>query len=109
VVKTLVTVAVIVAVVRRLLRRHGNRDRAFRRGVLRYLVPIGQDPAAVLASLRAAGVASEPDLVDGESVVVISLTPPHTRDSVRDLVRRAPENMQGDPRPARAVTFADES
>ena len=62
----------------------------------------------MLGSLRAAGVASEPDLVDGESVLVISLTPPHTRDSVRDIVRQAPENMQGDPRPTSSVTFSDE-
>lgn len=106
--KTLVTIVVIVAMARRLLRRHGTRDRRARHGVLRYFVPTGQDPAAVLGSLRAAGVTSEPDLVDGESVLVISLTPPHTRDSVRDIVREAPENMQGDPRTSRAVTFSDE-
>lgn len=110
VLKTLVTMVVIVLMVRRLLRRHGDRGRtAGRGGVLRYQVPTGQDPAAVLGTLRAAGVASEPDVVDGESVVVISLTPPHTRDSVRDIVRRAPENMQGDRRPSRVVTFSDES
>jgi hypothetical protein len=104
------TMVVIVAIARRLLRRHGTRHRTgVRAGVLRYRVRTGQDPAAVLGTLRAAGVATEPDLVDGESVMVILLTPPHTRDSVRDIIRRAPENMQGDRRTSRVVTFSDES
>jgi hypothetical protein len=103
--RVFVAVAVIVVTLRRYLRRrpHGARARE-----VRYHVPNGQDPAAVLAAMRVEGLSARPENVAGEPEVVISLRTPGGRDRVREIVRKAPKNMQGDPHAVDSVLFSDE-
>ena len=77
-------------------------------GEVRYRVPAGQDPAAALGWLHVAGITSRPELVNGQSVLVISLSSSVSRERVRDVLRQSPENMQGAPRTSDIVTFSDE-
>lgn len=90
------------------LRYFRDRRHAARGGEVRYRVPAGQDPAAVLATLRVEGLSAEPDSVAGDPVMVVSLDKPGARERVREILRTAPANMEGDPHAAESVTFADE-
>jgi hypothetical protein len=104
--RILIVAAAIVLTLRRYFRRrpHAGLDA----GEVCYHVPNGQDPAAVLAAVRLQGLSARPEVVAGEPVVVVSLDTPGDRDRVREIVRQAPENMEGDPRSTGIVTFSDE-
>jgi hypothetical protein len=54
-------------------------------------------------------MAAEPHVSDGESVLAISVPTSTSPEAVRDVIRHAPENMQGDPGRTDAVTFVDEA
>ena len=75
---------------------------------LRYRVPEGQDPAAVMAALRGKGFEPGGDIDDSQDVLVPCRTD-RDRERVRDAIAAAGTNME-DPRgrgPA-AVRFLDE-
>lgn len=78
---------------------------------LRYHIPPGQDPAAVLAALKVEGYdAVRDDRFDTPDVLILT---PSGRDRERAHVRAvladSDANLEGDPQPAgRRVTFADE-
>lgn len=79
---------------------------------LRYHIPPGQDPAAVLASLRLEGYdAVCDDRFDDPDVLILT---PAGRDRERAHVRAVlahstPTNLEGDRQPAgRLIRFADE-
>lgn len=74
---------------------------------LRFRSPVGQDPAAVLGKLHRAGVTAVPDLIGGETEVVISC-PPGDRERVRSVIADAPRDMDGDPLDSPSVRFSDE-
>lgn len=81
------------------------------RDVLAYEVPDGQDPAAVLSALVAAGLPAVPALRNGHRLVLIDEQ--GRRDSVvrrqaRRVIAAAPLNTLGDPAPPHAVVFLDE-
>jgi hypothetical protein len=67
---------------------------------VRYRVPDGQDPAAVLHALHAAGhdatLAEPPETAD---VVVVCGDDRMSREEVRAVIARAPMNLGGDPAP----------
>ncbi len=99
-------VLVLVALVRRLVRRasrggHGPTE-------LRYRVPEGQDPAAVLATLRVNGFAARSTTSEGAPIVVISLPAPAGRERAREILRAAPVNTEGDPSGETDIAFTDE-
>jgi hypothetical protein len=103
---TPVAAVVTVVAIRRLLRRRKGAPGLVRE--VRYRVPGGQDPAAVLAALRVEGFSARPGASAGEPEVIVPLDEGRGWDEVRDIVRNAPVNMQGDRRTARSVSFTDE-
>ncbi|GAA1479154.1 hypothetical protein GCM10009623_36000 [Nocardioides aestuarii] len=73
---------------------------------LRYRVEPGEDPASTVAALHAAGFDA---VSDGDVVLVVGdADPERDRSEVREVLRNAPLNTQGDPRPAGSVRFMDE-
>lgn len=99
-----------------LMRRHReptpglDSDVVPERASLRYTVPDGQDPAAVIAALRVAGYDAARDSVGNTNDVVIACEEdtPELRERVRSVIAAdAPLNMEGDPMPGQ-VRFADE-
>lgn len=73
---------------------------------LRYRVEPGEDPASTVAALQAAGFDA---VSDGDVVLVVGdADPERDRGAVREVLRSAPVNTQGDPRPAGSVRFMDE-
>ncbi|MEP9381644.1 hypothetical protein [Nocardioides sp. KR10-350] len=79
---------------------------------LRYHVPRGQDPAAILAALQVEGYEAVRD--DQSPQPDILILTPHGSDRERAKVRavllhEAPLNLEGDPMPSdHQVRFADE-
>ena len=79
---------------------------------LRYHVPNGQDPAAVLAALKVEGYEAVYD--DRAEVPDVLILTPSGADRERAHVRAVlnhgtPQNLEGDPQPAgRQIRFADE-
>jgi hypothetical protein len=115
VVVILVVVAIVVGGV--MLSRLGKHHEAQREEVasaahtLRYDVPVGQDPAAVLVALSRGGFEAIPDAVDQHLLTIVLPLGPQQRDEVRVLI----ENEAGqtlDPQdqhvPGGPVRFADE-
>ena len=112
----LVVVALVVGGV--MLSRLG-KDRAARheevagaRDTLRYDVPVGQDPAAVLVALARGGFEAVADPVDQHALTIMLPLGPQQREEVRVVL----ENEAGqtlDPQdehvPGGPVRFADES
>lgn len=83
---------------RRLEQAQGQRS-------LRYRVRPGEDPVSVATALRAAGF----DVVSDDGLLVVTGDDPEQdREQVRDVVRSAPINLEGDPRAERPVRFLDE-
>jgi hypothetical protein len=87
-------------VVRRASRRELDRsDRLQRPGrpTVRYRIPPGQDPAAVIAELRSAGFDASADSEPGPSSPVIIIGTANgshpDRDQLRDLLAGAPVNI----------------
>ena len=79
--------------------------------VLRYRVPVGQDPAAVISTLRQAGydVAREQAPTRIQEIVVTDPTGAGLdRSAVRATIARAPIDLGGAPAPAHRVVFTDE-
>jgi len=79
-------------------------------GALRYHVPDGQDPVAVVAALSAAGIdatyEARSDLAD-----ILITTPAgadRERARVRAAIEQAPIDMEGHSMPPHEVRFADE-
>jgi len=80
---------------------------------LRYHVPVGQDPAAILAALQAEGYEAVRDDHPTATQDILILTPSgadRERAKIRAvLAHEAPLNLEGDPKPADyEVRFADE-
>jgi hypothetical protein len=93
----LIVLVVGVVAVRRFSRdavHESDRLQSSRRPTLRYLVPPGQDPAAVLAALLAAGYDASPDSEPGPSspmVIIGSRTGgPPDREAVRATLAEVP-------------------
>lgn len=79
---------------------------------LRYDVPVGQDPAAVIAALRQAGYRVARDLRPTHIQELLITSPGGTtldRDQVRAAIERAPIDIEGASAPPHAVVFADET
>lgn len=78
---------------------------------LRYQVPVGQDPAALVAALRLEGYEVVTD-TDQASQDILILTPAgadRERARVRSVIEHdAPIDMEGHPMPDHEVRFADE-
>jgi hypothetical protein len=95
-----------------------GRDRASRRQevsaadhTLRYDVPVGQDPAAVLVAVCRGGFEAVPDPVDHHAITIMLPLGPKQREEVRVLIENeASETLDPqDPRNSdRPVRFADE-
>jgi hypothetical protein len=79
---------------------------------LRYRVPVGQDPAGVISTLRLAGYHVERDQrpTHIQEVVITSATDGALdREQVRAAIERAPIDIEGAPAAPHPVVFADES
>ena len=81
--------------------RRSDRLQASERPTLRYQVPPGQDPAAVVAALRAAGYDASPDSEPGPSSPIVIVGGRHgaapDREAVRaTLVRTSGTNVNPD-------------
>ncbi len=107
-VRPLAAVVVLVAGVVGVLRRRRRRRRVENTDDLRYRVPVGQDSAAVLATLRVAGFRATPETVAGDQRVVIICDPVADRQRVRALVGAAILDVDGHPAGAGSVSFLDE-
>lgn len=92
-------------------RRRARRLAAGRAGSLRYVVPVGQDPAAVIAALRQAGYdvvrEHEPTRIQ-ELVIACPGGVDGQRSDVRAVIAHAPMDLGGAPPPEHRVVFADE-
>lgn len=78
---------------------------------LRYTVPEGQDPAAVMAALRLEGFEPVPDSATAGRDVLIPCPAGKERERARVravLAHAAPLNLEGDPADTSSVRFADE-
>lgn len=101
---------------RRFVRRegaHGDRLRDDREGTVRYLVPPGQDPAAVLAGLGRQGYDAVPDPSVGQPRELL-IAARHDGRIDREEVRRVLAgitdlNLEGDQVTVPDVRFMDES
>lgn len=97
-------------------RRAGNTPVAgeMPSGTLRYAVPVGQDPATVVAALNRHGydAALDPEAAVGSSQVVLVGRPdggqPDREDARRVIGEEATLNFEGDRPDAGPVRFADE-
>ena len=105
----LAVLVVAVLVVQAASRRQQDKVEETRRpdvGTLRYAVPDGQDPAAVVTALQNEGYDA---VVEGTEVVVPCRTDPQReRAHVRSVIAAAPLNLEGDPAQQREVRFRDE-
>jgi hypothetical protein len=95
----LVIVVIVIAAVA--IKRFGNREvaRSDRlqyadRTTLRYEIPPGQDPAAVLAGLRGAGYDASPDSEPGPSSPIVIIGA-HGGSPDREAVRRTLSELDG--------------
>lgn len=77
-------------------------------GQLRYHVPVGQDAAAVLATVRVAGFSATVEMAGEHEDIVIACNPDRDRESIRHLLAKAPVDMAGHPFDPPPVVFADE-
>jgi len=79
---------------------------------LRYHVPVGQDPAAILAALQLEGYEAvrDDDLATQDILILTPSGADRERAKVRAvLAHEAPLNLEGDPKPRDyEVRFADE-
>jgi hypothetical protein len=109
----LVLVIGAIAVVR-MARRNQEREawaKSSETQSLRYSVPEGQDPAAVMAALRQEGYEPIQDQDTAGRDVLIPCPAGKDRDRARVraiLVHVAPLNLEGDPADTSSVRFADE-
>jgi hypothetical protein len=109
----LVLVIASVAVVRMNRRKEAREARA-KSGeteFLRYRMPEGQDPAAVLAALRQEGFDPVQDSETAGREVLIPCPAGKDRERARVraiLLHAAPLNLEGDPADTSSVRFADE-
>jgi hypothetical protein len=111
---------VLLVVALRALRRKGRLRRLLvgrpapsyeKPGSLRYRVPVGQDPAAVVTTLRQAGyevIRDEAPTHIQELVIQCPAGPEHERARVRSVIAQAPVDLGGSPAPEHLVRFADE-
>jgi hypothetical protein len=80
---------------------------------LRYQVPVGQDPAAVIAALKQAGYEVVRDDAAMQTQDVIILCPSgadRERAKVRAVIAHdATLNLEGDPAPEHEIRFVDEA
>ncbi|HET8666209.1 MAG TPA: hypothetical protein VFM08_17975, partial [Nocardioides sp.] len=65
------------------------------RSTLRYEVPEGQDPAAVLAGLRGAGYDASPDSEPGPSSPIVIIGEAQGGEPDREAVRRTLTELDG--------------
>jgi hypothetical protein len=87
------------------------RRRAKKGGSLRYHVPVGQDPAAVITTLRQAGYEVTRDQAPTRIQDVVIACPEGVdieRERVRSVIARAPIDLGGAPAPAHQIVFEDE-
>lgn len=77
---------------------------------LRYRVPVGQDPAAVVAALRQAGyyVTRDEAPTRIHDLLITDATGSLDREAVRTAIERAPIDLEGAPAPQHRVVFVDE-
>jgi hypothetical protein len=74
--------------------QHSDRLQRHERATLRYEVPAGQDPAAVLAGLRQAGYDASADSEPGPSSPIVIIGG-HGGDPDREAVRRTLTELDG--------------
>jgi hypothetical protein len=74
--------------------QHSDRLQRDERATLRYEVPAGQDPAAVLAGLRQAGYDASADSEPGPSSPIVIIGG-HGGDPDREAVRRTLTELDG--------------
>lgn len=100
VVAVFVVVVVLVVAMRQFARRsmeEGDRLQAESKPTVRYEVPNGQDPAAVIAELRAAGYDASPESEPGPSSPIVIIGAANggepDRERLRTLLARASVNI----------------
>lgn len=98
-------VAGVIAVTRRQTRRADHVDHGDV-AALRYRVPEGQDPSAIVAALHQEGYAAVGESQD--VVVPCRADPDRERAHVRSVIAAAGTNIEGDPSPEQEIRFADE-
>ena len=76
---------------------------------LRYHVPPGQDPAAVLAAVREQGLDATIRMDGGYEDVVVVCDPERDRERLRRILRDAPVGMAGTHTEGPPIRFADET
>ena len=101
--RPLIVLVVVLLALRELLHR---RSRDAGPDVVRYRIPAGQDPAAVMGALRVHSVSARQHMVDGEPVIAISLDAPGDRARIQGL--RCAHERGGRSGPTESVTFLDE-
>jgi len=92
-------------------RKRGRRPAPRPSRSLQYRVPVGQDPAAVIATLRQAGYRVERDVrpTHIQDLLITSATGSMLDGGrVRAVIERAPIDLGGGPAPAHTVEFVDE-
>jgi len=85
--------------------KHGEGE------AVRYQVPEGQDPAAVMAALRHEGFEPVGDQEATEQDILVPYRGPADRERVRRIIASAPISLEGGPHPtdsASEVRFTDE-
>ncbi len=100
--------AVVALCVARGRNRQKSRARAADRGQLRYHVPVGQDAAAVLASVRNHGFSAAVEIAGGDEDIAITCNRREAREQIRSILSNAPVDMNGHPFDGPPVTFVDE-
>lgn len=102
------TLGAVIALVLQRRRRRRQQTPAADPGQLRYHVPVGQDPAAVLSSVRQQGFTATVEMVGGDEDILIICDRAEAREEVRSILATAPIDMNGHVFHGPPVTFADE-
>jgi hypothetical protein len=105
---------IVIAAARGLLRRRSVRHAhasSHRVDSLRYRVPVGQDPAGVVSTLRQAGYDVRREQAPTRIQELVITRPGELgleRSTVRAAIAQAPIDLEGAPAPAHEVVFTDE-
>ena len=105
--RTVAVASILVVAAYRAFRRPWQAFRAG--GDVHHSVPTGQDPAAVLAALQVEGFAASPEVVAGETIVVVPVPTPSSRRRVHEILNGTPVNMEGQKGPARGLLLTDDA
>jgi hypothetical protein len=108
----LVVLVVVLLMVRSFARAEGRLDAELHEAgvpTLRYSVPVGQDPAVLVAALSKAGFKAVADLEQGTETLLVEVLEPGDRARVRAALEQASRSgFEGARTPVAHVDFEDE-